>query len=146
MHPDGTGDAAVTVTAGNPFQYPSPSPDGTQLVYVIPGAANVEILTLSTGVAAPLGSVLANSTAWSPNSNLIAYNANGVISVIHSDGTGQATLTGALYAEQLGWSPDGNWIAARNLSTGKIDLISVVTPGLVLPLGFSGNMGSPTWH
>jgi hypothetical protein len=146
VRPDGSGDSAVTVTAGNPFQFPSPSPDGTQLVYVVPGAAYVEILNLSSGVATQLGSVLANSTAWAPNSNLIAYNAAGAISIIHSDGTGQTAITPNTYEFQIGWSPDGNWIVARNLSTRKIDLINVATPSLVLPLGYSVSMGSPTWH
>jgi hypothetical protein len=80
-------------------------------------AATVEILNLSNGVSTPLGSILANSTAWSPNENVIAYNANGIISTIHPDGTGQTALTGAAYE--------------------KIDLISVTTPHL---------MDSPTWH
>jgi hypothetical protein len=147
VHPDGTSDSLLSAQAGAfSSEFPSPSPDGTQLVYLVPGSAAVEILNLSTGVVTPLGSIVANSTAWSPNQNVIAYNANGIISIIHPDGTGQTTLTGATYEYQLGWSPDGNWIVARNIYTRKIDLISVTTPGLILPLGYTGTMDSPTWH
>jgi hypothetical protein len=147
VHPDGTSDSLLSAQAGSPpSEFPSPSPDGTQLVYLVPGSAQVEILNLSTGVLTPLGSIVANSTAWSPNQNVIAYNANGIISIIHPDGTGQKTLTGATYEYQLGWSPDGNWIVARNIYTRKIDLISVTTPNLILPLGYTGAMDSPTWH
>jgi WD40-like Beta Propeller Repeat len=147
VHPDGSGDAMVTMQATNPAQFPSPSPDGTQLAYVVPGAANVEILTLATGAQTQLGSVAAISVAWSPSSNQIAFTGAGsVIGVVNSDGTGQSFLTTAPYYPQLGWSPDGKWIIARNQSTNKIDLISVTTPNLVLPVGFTGSVGSPSWH
>jgi hypothetical protein len=147
VHPDGTADSLLSATAGSPpSEFPSPSPDGTSVAYVVPGDATVEILNLSNGVSTPLGSIVANSTAWSPNENVIAYNANGIISTIHPNGTGQTVLTGANYEYQLGWSPDGNWIVARNINTRKIDLISVTTPNLILPLGYTGAMDSPTWH
>jgi len=147
VHPDGTADSLLSATAGSsPSEFPSPSPDGTSVVYVVPYYETVEILNLSNGVSTPLGSILANSTAWSPNENVIAYNANGIISIIHPDGTGQTALTGATYEYQLGWSPDGNWIVARNVNTRKIDLISATTPNLILPLGYTGAMDSPTWH
>ncbi|HTD60718.1 MAG TPA: hypothetical protein VK679_08695, partial [Gemmatimonadaceae bacterium] len=129
-----------------PSEFPSPSPDGTSVAYVVPGDATVEILNLSNGVSTPLGSIVANSTAWSPSENVIAYNANGIISTIHPDGTGQRALTGPTYEYQIGWSPDGNWIVARNLNTRKIDLISVTAPNLILPLGYTGAVDSPTWH
>jgi len=147
VHPDGTADSLLSATAGsNPSEFPSPSPDGTSVVYVVPGSATVEILNLSNGVSTPLGSIVANSTAWSPSENVIAYNANGIISTIHPDGTGQRALTGPTYEYQIGWSPDGNWIVARNLNTRKIDLISVTAPNLILPLGYTGAVDSPTWH
>lgn len=147
VHPDGTGDAAVPMQAGSPLvQFPSPSPDGTQIVYVVEGSATVEILNVSSGVSTPLGSLAAFSTAWAPSGNVIAYAVNGAIGTIHSDGTGQTTITSGPYEAQIAWSPDGNWIAARNVATRKIDLISVTTPNLILPLGFTGAMDSPTWH
>ena len=147
VHPDGTGDSAVTMQAGStPSQFPSPSPDGTSVVYVVPGGAQVEILNLSTGVSTELSTILANATAWSPTGTLIAWNANGAIAVIHPDGTGNTVLTGPNYEFQMGWSPDGNWIAARNLATRKIDLINVANPQIILPLGFTGSLASPTWH
>ncbi|HZS62484.1 MAG TPA: hypothetical protein VFA43_24675 [Gemmatimonadaceae bacterium] len=146
VHPDGTGDAIVMQTGSNPSQFPSPSPDGTSLVYVVPGGAQVEILNLSTGVSTELGTILANATAWSPTGTLIAWNANGQISVIKPDGTGNTVLTAPNYEFQMGWSPDGNWIAARNLTTRKIDLINVANPQIILPLGYTGSLGSPSWH
>jgi Tol biopolymer transport system component len=86
------------------------------------------------------------SASWAPNSNVIAINEIGPISLIHSDGTGLTVLTTNTYEPELAWSPDGNWIAARNATSGKIDLLSVATPGLVLTLPYTGGIGSPTWH
>ena len=146
VHPDGTGDSVVSMTPASNAQFSSPSPDGTSVVYVVPGGAQVEILNLSTGVSTELGTILANATSWSPTGTFIAWNANGAISVIHPDGTGNTVLTGPNYEYQMGWSPDGNWIAARNLTTRKIDLINVANPQIVLPLGYTGSLGSPTWH
>lgn len=146
VHPDGSGDAAVTMLGSSPIQFPSPSPDGTQLVYVVPGAATVQILNLSTGVSTQVGAIQAISTAWAPSGNVIAYNVAGPIRTINSDGTGQTLVTNVSYEAQIAWSPDGQWIVARNSSTRKIDLINLATPNLILPLGYSGSMGSPTWH
>ncbi len=146
VHSDGSGDAAVTMTQAY-AQFPSPSPDGTQIVYVVEDVATVEILTVATGTSTQLANISAYSAAWSPNSNLIAYvSGSNTINVINSDGTGQRALTTGPYSPQIGWSPDGNWIIARNGYTNKLDLISVTTPNLILPVGFTGAIGSPSWH
>lgn len=145
VHPDGTGDAAVVTSPAIFAQFPSPSPDGTQVAYVVEESGIVEILTLASGTSTQLSNITAYSVAWSPNSNLIAF-VPGTISVIHSDGTGLTPLTTTSYSPQIGWSPDGNWIIARNGTTGKLDLISVTTPNLILPVGFTGSVGSPSWH
>lgn len=147
VHPDGSGDAAVTATGQIYAQFPSPSPDGTQIVYVVEDAATVQILTVASGTSTQLGNIAAYSAAWSPNSNLIAYvSGASTINLIKSDGSGQMALTTTPYSPQISWSPDGNWIIARNGYTNKLDLISVTTPNLILPVGFTGMVGSPSWH
>ncbi len=145
VHPDGSGDSAVAMQNPPGAQFPSVSPDGTQLVYVVPGPGNIEILTLATGVSTGIG-LAGFSAAWSPTSNLIAYlTASANIAIVHSDGSGQTTPSPATYGLQFDWSPDSKWIIARNTTTAKLELIST-TSNLVIPIGFTGTVGSPTWH
>jgi hypothetical protein len=147
VHPDGSADAIVPSQSGIDAEFPSPSPDDSQIAYVVRFSQVIEILNLSTGVSTQLGTLFAQSVAWSPISNQLAYvTGPGGIDLINSDGSGQSTLTTAAYFPQIGWSPDGKWIIARNATTYRIDLLSVTTPNVVLSLGYTGAVGSPTWH
>jgi len=67
------------------------------------------------------------------------------MAIINSDGTGPSTMAPGPYGTQFDWSPDGQWIIARNTATSRLELINVATQ-LVIPLGYSGTIGSPTWH
>jgi WD40-like Beta Propeller Repeat len=146
VHPDGSSNGAVTMVASPGVQFPSPSPDGQSIAYIVPGVGTLEVLTMSSGVSAPVGSIAGESAAWSPTSDLIAVRTgSGSIIVVHSDGTGQITVAPGPYDDQMGWSPDGKWITSRNQATRRVDLISV-TSNLVLPVGFSGTVASPAWH
>jgi WD40-like Beta Propeller Repeat len=146
VHPDGTGDGTVNMNSPG-VQFPSPSPDGQSVAYIVPEVNTLQILNLSTGVSTPVGSVTGLAAAWSPTSDLIAVvTQTGNLFVVHTDGSGQTALGGsALYEWQIGWSPDGKWIIVRNLQTRKIDLVNP-TSHLVLPIGFTGTEGSPSWH
>jgi Tol biopolymer transport system component len=150
MHADGTANA--TIHSANPGDdyWPSPSPDGTALAYVELNSGHLRILTVATGAVADLG-IVAHSPQWSPNSNLIAYlntdGGSGNIAVAHSDGTG-AHIVGSgadSYNFDIDWSPDGQWIVGRNTTTAHLDLINVTT-NQVLPLAYTGLVGSPTWQ
>lgn len=146
VHSDGSGDSAVFMAAPEPVLFPSPSPDGTRLAYTVGGnAGNLKVLTLSTGAAVDLG-VKGVADGWSPVGNTIAYvTLSNALAVINSDGTGGATIAPGPYGTQFDWSPDGRWIIARNLATSRLELIQVASQ-LVIPLSYTGTIGSPTWH
>ncbi|HZS62483.1 MAG TPA: hypothetical protein VFA43_24670 [Gemmatimonadaceae bacterium] len=146
VHPDGTSDTTIYMISPEGLQFPSPSPDGTQLSYILGGEqGNLKILTLSTGAAVDLG-VKGVSDVWSPTGNVIAYlTTANAIALIRSDGTNGSMLAPGPYGTQFDWSPDGNWIIARNTATTRLELINV-TSRLVVPLGYTGTVGSPTWH
>lgn len=146
VHPDGTGDAVISMVSPEGLQFPSPSSDGTNLSYILGGGAgDLKVLTISTGVAVDLG-VHGISDVWSPSGNVIAYlTTANAMATINSDGSGGTTIAPGPYGTQFDWSPDGQWIIARNTATTRLELINVLTQ-LVVPLGYTGTVGSPTWH
>jgi hypothetical protein len=146
VHPDGTADTVIFMASPEGLRFPSPSPDGTQLSYIVGGGVNdLKILTLSSGAAVDLG-VQGIADVWSPNGNVIAYvTTSNAMAIIKSDGTGGVTLAPGPYGPQFDWSPDGQWIIARNSATTRLELINAETQ-LIVPLGYTGTLGSPTWH
>ncbi len=148
VHPNSTGDAAVQPfpSLPNGFTFPSPSPNGQQLSYVAAGGNHIHILTLASQTDFEIG-VNAEAAQWSPKSDLIAYASDAFhIGIVHTDGSGQTVLTPtSIYGAQFDWSPDGQFIIARNAVTNRLDLISVSTAE-ILPLAYTGKIGSPTWH
>jgi Tol biopolymer transport system component len=150
VHPDGTGDSHIFGNGGDPVAFPGPSPDGTLVEYVSAEGGTIKVVTLSNSSITDVG-VPAQSALWSPTSNVIAYNSGyfgGSIGVVNADGSGQRLLPAATssgYSFVFDWSPDGHWIIARDNGSGKLILINV-TSGVLLPLGYTGHIGSPTWH
>ena len=146
VHPDGTGNATVNMLSSESLQFPSPSFDGTKVSYILGGGAgDLKVLTLSSGAAVDLG-VKGIADVWSPTGNVIAYvTLNSAMALINSDGSGQRTIAPGPYGPQFDWSPDGQWIIARNTATTRLEVINVATQ-LVIPLGYTGTVGSPTWH
>ncbi|HSY80489.1 MAG TPA: hypothetical protein VK807_01945 [Gemmatimonadaceae bacterium] len=146
VHPDGTDNATVNMVAPEGLQFPSPSFDGTKVSYILGGGAgNLKVLTLSSGIAVDLG-VKGIADVWSPTGNAIAYvTLNNAMALINSDGSGQSAIAPGPYGPQFDWSPDGQWIIARNTATTRLELINVATQ-LVISLGYTGTVGSPTWH
>lgn len=145
VHPDGTGDATVNMLSPESLQFPSPSFDGTKVSYILSGAGDLKVLTLASGAAVDLG-VNGIANVWSPTRNVIAYvTLNNAMALINSDGSGQSMIAPGPYGPQFDWSPDGQWIIARNTATTRLEVINVATQ-LVIPLGYTGTVGSPTWH
>ena len=131
---------------------PSPSPDGTKLVYArsrfIPYEP-MEVLDLSTRRTVSLG-VMGRSPDWSPRGDQIAYADDGFLRLIRPDGSGVRTLAGPSGTPARGafadpdWSPDGAWVVAWS-SGPSLSLVHVES-GLVLPLAFTAGMHSPAWR
>jgi hypothetical protein len=150
IHPDGSANAVLTTMEPGDDYWPSPSPDGTMVPYVDLNSGHLRVLTIATGAVADLG-IVAHSPQWSPNSDLIAYldtdGGSGNIAVAHSNGSGARIVGSNLnsYGFDIDWSPDGQWIVGRNAATAHLDLINVTT-NLVIPLGYTGLVGSPTWQ
>jgi Tol biopolymer transport system component len=146
VHPDGTGNSLVNMVSPEGLQFPSPSSDGTQVSYILGSEiGDLKILTLSSGTVVDLG-VKGVSDVWSPTGNVIAYlTLSNTLATINSDGTGQKTIASGPYGPQFDWSPDGAWLIARNTATSRLELILVATQ-LVIPLDYTSNYGSPTWH
>jgi hypothetical protein len=147
----GTGlEQSVLSTAAQNTYAPSPSPDGTHLVYVQGDlqTTNLEILDLSTGVSDSLP-ITGTLPVWAPTGDLIAFNNlnTGQIFVVHSDGTGQRAIgtVGAVYGQDVDWSPDGQWIVAANATTGLVEVINV-SSNLVLPLTYTQGLSQPIWR
>lgn len=146
VHPDASNDAVVSMQNPPGVQYPSASPDGSQVAYIVPGPGTLNILDVSTGVSTNIGGIAGYAVSWSPTGNLIVYQTgSGTLMTVHPDGTGQTPLGTAAYSQLFSWSPDGKWVIAVNQSTSKVELLSV-TSNLILPLGYTGRIASPSWH
>jgi hypothetical protein len=132
-------------------QYPSASPDGSQLAFSASGQPSgpydLQVVSMAAGTARSLG-VVGFSATWSPTANQIAYitggGFTGPIAIINSDGTGNRTLAAGPYDYDMDWSPDGRYLVARNDSSGYLDLIDVTT-SVRLSLPYSGSLKWPTW-
>jgi Tol biopolymer transport system component len=128
---------------------PSPSPDGSRVVYLAGGfiSPRIRILEVSTGVETPLD-IPAMSARWSPVADRIAYVDNsGRVVLIDPDGGNQRILSapGRSYARGLDWSPDGEWLVVRSAEKPVVVLIRVET-GETLPLPFSMRIEEPAWR
>ena len=148
---DGTGDEAVPIATPVSDVAPSLSPDGTRLVYVVTGGFGndvLRLLTIATGDVNAIN-IRGHSPSWSPRGDLIAYiDPQGrALYVMNPDGTGtrQVSQGAQTYAFGIDWSADGKWIVAANTTKHVIELIDAQT-GASLPLGFTANMGGPSWR
>jgi len=151
-HPDGSSASVLPVPAGS-ISFPSVSPNGLNVAYTVYGFGDINVAPIGSGTPTDIG-VSALYSQFSPVANVIAFVGGpstgmfgGPLGIVNSDGTSKAFLTGpnTLYAPQFDWSPDGKWLIAFNELSGHIELISV-PGGLVLPLPYTSNLGSPTWH
>jgi hypothetical protein len=127
--------------------HPSPSPDGTRVAYFTNrdgGTNSLRILDLATRTSTPLGAV-GIMPRWSPDGQWIAFHVDGIIKVVHPDGSGmrQLSAVGRYYGYGFSWSPDGAWIIAS--SQAGLEFINVATSE-TLPVPGTSQLVTPSWR
>lgn len=161
LRSNGTGAERIGPAAGfyDLDQQPSPSPDGTEVVYTSARASDtasmLRIIDTTTRTPRDLG-VPGVAPSWSPRGDQIAFERAQRYYVIAADGSGERGLADARYSGVLpdspSWSADGNWIVAVVVDPhgyaplyGRLALIEVGS-GVVLPLGWTSQLTYPTWR
>lgn len=150
VRPDGTSRERLTSSESN-AQHPSPAPDGRRVAYASVNYGDgiyIRVRDLQTGAEA--GNLArGHAPAWSPTSDLLAFNElegsdtpRGVM-LINADGTGLRRLTEQRFWFGLAWSPDGRWIIGQ--SGGRAHLIEVAT-GLTIRLPYPESVNSAAWR
>jgi Tol biopolymer transport system component len=136
------------------YEYPSWSPDSTQLVYHFHlgygakqiGRVNVDGSGQTVITEGPTDN---DYPVWSPDGTRIAFKSerdgNREIYVMQADGRGQSNLTQAPDAEDTFpvWSPDGEWIAFSSERTAGSGVYLIRADGSGLTFLTEGAM--PGW-
>jgi hypothetical protein len=151
MLADGSGRERVGPVAGyyDSNSQPTPSPDGSAVVYIQnQGGAGTGMqlsrLDLATGTSTALPA-FGTHPRWSPVSSEIAYFGRGGVRIVQANGTGDQLLATYLYGfddadGQLDWSPDGKWLVActeyQYVGDRRLALIERAT-GEVIPLPYT---------
>lgn len=104
-----------SATSLTSVSWPQLSPNGESVVVNTwnPGDAPIWTVFLSTGGRQPLGDGIARAGLpnWSPDGDMIVFDADGDIYVQPTDpGDAALSLSGPEYDDHATWSPDGNWI------------------------------------
>lgn len=130
---------------------PSPSPDGTQLVYHTnrtfrdSNKPMLMLLNVSTRDTVGLNAGGINPR-WSPTGSDIVYIENGTLKLIRPDGTGQRVIgvqTGG-YSGFPAWSPDGQWVIANGGS--GLQLIRVTDGEVLFYPASTKQFVQPAWR
>lgn len=159
MRADGTFAQRIGPTAGvNDIDSgPSPSPDGTKVVYwtnrTNREVPSLRVLDVATQTVSTLGSTGA-SPRWSPRGDLIAYMDAGHVKVMRPDGTqprevgdpaGGYELDPSSPTNQPEWSPDGVWLIVHHPSGAHF--INVDTGMRIrMPKSATGNLWGLSWR
>ncbi|MDO9302088.1 MAG: hypothetical protein Q7T89_11925 [Anaerolineales bacterium] len=90
--------------------YPSLSPDGMRMAYMLATDVFVNILDINNGQITPLG--IGTEPQWSPDgSRIFFYSPPDGLYVVNADGTGlQKIETGLPRVQPVGWLPDNQTI------------------------------------
>jgi hypothetical protein len=144
MHVDGTGTEQLASSPSMSYSQPSPSPDGTRVVFNAGGV--ISTVDLATKTVTSLG-VTGSVPLYSPDGSRIVFlsgSYSSELSVMNADGSNRRTLSGRLYDTYSSptWSPDGKWIVLRGSSS--LELINVATFE-VLPIPSSRSFYQPAF-
>jgi TolB protein len=130
INPDGSGFRELTKGPNN-NGFPSPSPDGTRIVYRTfgPDGDGLRILTLATGAVTTLTTGYDNFPLWSPRGGLIMFSrieqGDYEIFTIHPDGTNVLRLTSTPGNDaHMAWSADGEHIVFASSRMGFKDEVA----------------------
>lgn len=148
--PDGTGVELLgySYPVNTVTRYPSPSPDGAQVVfqsllggYSIFKAMDVASRTFSAW------SLKGVQPQWSPVGGKIAFiDSTDALVLVKTNGTDARVLapgSNHFWRVPFGWSPDGEWIVLN--SDDGLSLVRVST-GEVTPLAHLRAYGFPSWR
>lgn len=148
MNADGSN--IITIVKGN---NPAWSPDGTKLAFIRSSNEGQDLCLVSaTGSPSSMitvyhskggtsGTSLANP-AWSPEGNKIAFNADGYIYLIGTDGSG---LSKFAEGQTPAWSPDGKKIIFNSSSPYSGDIAVKNVDGTGLTILAPGKFYNPTY-
>ena len=124
IRPDGS--QLQTLTPVDQASMPSPSPDGSRVVYVSGSFAGLlSILNLATGTRTTLTAAdTAQAPRWSPDGQWIAYTTypHGDLMLIRPDGTGMHRIGGHRLLAGITWSPDSKWILGIESHATLVDV------------------------
>jgi hypothetical protein len=135
---------------------PSPSPDGTRLVFendsTYFSGFTLRVMDLATLAVTPL-KVEGRQPRWSPDGTLITYWWSERLWVVRPDGSSARPVTPAnrFYAPGATWSPDSKYL----LATAKLDafatdrwvVVDVATgEEISLPFSLFRGWGAPAWR
>lgn len=144
---DGSQTAQLTApTAPTTHRFPSPSPDGSSVVFMYETAAvddmGLVVLDVELGAADTLfGGKLVHPISrprWSPTGEWIAYGFHGAVAatrdtihtgayavVIGPDGKFHPSATRGAFTGELSWSPDGRWLVANGFINRQFVFLDV---------------------
>ena len=137
------------------YDSPSPSPDGTRVVFVsngYPYTPRIQMLDVPSRVVTSLN-LIGVSPRWSPTGNAIAFldpagrnDGLSVVVLVDPSGGGRRVITpsGSLYNSGLSWSRDGTTLLAHNFGLDRLEAINVMT-GAVAPVPNSSKLFDAAW-
>jgi hypothetical protein len=126
IRPDGTDLQALT--QGVPSEMPSPSPDGTRIVFVDRSAGQLVVHNLQSGARTTLSATQgAQAPRWSPDGAWIAYTKGsyyGELMLIRPDGSGLRRIGEHGLDAGITWSTDSKWILGSDFQATLVDVTS----------------------